>query len=301
MRSATQTEKLHAALLSSRGKLYRTRIAPTPSGYLHIGNAFSFILTSLLAKLSGGKTLLRIDDLDHERKRPEYIQDIFHSLGWLGIHWDLGPQGPDDFEKQFSQVHRLSLYAESLNQLRLTDQIFACSCSRSNSEGGQPHRCKCETARIPLESPAHAWRFRIGKTEVVSIDDLEPLRVRLGETTGNFVIRKRDGSPAYQLTSVVDDIHFQINLIVRGSDLLDSSAMQLKLKESLGNKASFKFIHHDLITGANGIKLSKSAGTAIKSIREGGDAAQIFREFSEWLQIPGSPCTSLNDLVERFQ
>src|ERR1044072_3055513 len=110
--------------------MFRTRIAPTPSGYLHIGNAFSFLLTALHAKKRGASLLLRIDDIDDERKRPEYVNDIFTSLEWLGIEWNEGPSGPEDFELNWSQNRRLDIYKGILPRLREAEIIFACECSR---------------------------------------------------------------------------------------------------------------------------------------------------------------------------
>lgn len=301
MWSAAQTEKLRA-LLDPKGQPVRTRIAPTPSGFLHIGNAFSFILTWLIARHRGGTVLLRIDDLDQQRKRTEYVQDIFDSLHWLGLDWDSGPTGPDDFERRFSQVHRMDLYLEALEKLRLTGRLFACSCSRAKRKEGQPHKCECRAKRTSLQGLDQTWRFHIEDDCVVRVTESGgPIHVQLGPEEGSFVVRKRDGSPAYQLTSIVDDTHFEINLIVRGMDLLASSAMQLKLQEALGGSLELTFLHHDLITDASGSKLSKSAGaTALRTFRNSHELSSLFKEFSAWMGFAGRPCDSLEQLRDRF-
>ncbi|MBL8019578.1 MAG: hypothetical protein JNM27_07950 [Leptospirales bacterium] len=301
MWSAAQTEKLKA-VLDPKGQPVRTRIAPTPSGFLHIGNAFSFIFTWLIARERGGTVLLRIDDLDHQRKRAEYVQDIFDSLEWLGLDWDSGPAGPDDFERRFSQVHRMDLYLEALEQLRLSGRLFACSCSRSARKEGLPHKCDCRAKQNSFQGLDQTWRFHIEDDCVVRVTETgKPITVHLGETQGSFVVRKRDGSPAYQIASIVDDNHFEIDLIVRGVDLLESSAMQLKIQDALDLSRTFQFLHHDLITDPLGAKLSKSSGaTALKTLRNAQDASHVFREFSEWIGLAGRPCENLGQAQERF-
>ena len=105
----------------------KTRLAPTPSGYLHRGNLFSFALTWLLARKDGLQILLRIDDMDRARFRPEYLEDIFRSLDSLGINYDEGPSGPDDFHSRWSQMHRRELYDYALSQMRQDQLLFACT------------------------------------------------------------------------------------------------------------------------------------------------------------------------------
>ena len=128
----------------------RTRIAPTPSGYLHAGNAVNFLLTAELARLHGGSLLLRIDDLDAERARPEYLDDIFHSLEWLGIAWHEGPRDAADFQRNWSQRTRIGRYQVLLDQLRRGGHLYACTCSRKELP-----TCRCRTRpRRPRRWPA---------------------------------------------------------------------------------------------------------------------------------------------------
>ena len=263
-----------------------TRIAPTPSGYLHTGNAFSFLLTERLAKLRNGKILLRIDDSDAERKRPEYVQDIFDSLRWLGIEWQEGPRDAHDFEANWSQRHRLPLYEKAIAKLIANEKVFACSCSRKQlQENG---RCDCETKNLSPETPDTSLRMKIPQDAILHFSDNNgAYAIDLRKETGNFIVRRRDGLPAYHLVSVVDDLHFGVTDIVRGQDLFASTAAQLFLAQQLGeiNFAAIRFLHHPLLTDDNNHKLSKSEGAvSLKAQRESGVSAAILRQqFREWI------------------
>jgi glutamyl/glutaminyl-tRNA synthetase len=297
-----------------------SRIAPTPSGYLHAGNAFSFVLTWLLLRKMGGKLLLRIDDSDAARSRPEYIEDIFNTLDWLGIDWDLGPEGPDDFARKYSQKHRFELYRELLDELRkASGQVYACRCSRKqiqaqSRDGLYPGSCSSKA--LPLDLKNTAWRIRVPENEVIVIHDLlkkEPVLLPLGIQMGDFVIRRKDGLPAYQLVSLADDMHYGVNLIVRGGDLYESTAAQLYLSRHLAN-ASFPwtekaktfqqvtFCHHGLILDQDGEKLSKSRGAAsILQMREAGiGPEEIYRRVAAYLGIEQTMKGTLEDLLVHF-
>ncbi|MFN8712219.1 MAG: glutamate--tRNA ligase family protein [Bacteroidota bacterium] len=241
---------------------FRTRIAPTPSGFLHSGNIYSFQLTAQLAAETGAEILLRIDDLDAARKRPEYVANIFETLHTLGIRWQLGPQTPDDFENNWSQHLRLPLYNETLQQLRQHEGlVYVCTCSRRELDAANG-TCNCKNNNLPFDTPDTAWRVAVEPGTVISFNDLQrgKVEIDLAETTGDFVVRRRDGIPAYQIASLTDDVHFGITHIVRGEDLLPSTAAQLFLAEKLGLTSFLqsKFLHHALITDESGLKLSKS-------------------------------------------
>src|SRR5687768_5857036 len=109
----------------------RTRIAPTPSGFLHLGNVLSFALTAAIARKRGARILLRIDDMDRDRVQPDYIDDIFEVLRFMGLPWEEGPKDAAEFLQRFSQQHRLPLYEAALQQLEKKGQVFACTCSRA--------------------------------------------------------------------------------------------------------------------------------------------------------------------------
>ncbi len=258
--------------------LFRTRIAPTPSGFLHTGNAFSFLLTAQIAKKNDGKILLRIDDNDSERKRPEYIRDIFDSLEWLGIEWEEGPKDSIDFGNSWSQQHRIPLYHEAIKKLVAKGNVFACACSRKQLQeagAGGRYPGTCTHKKIPIGTPNTALRLHVPEGTKISFTDehLGQQTIDLDEATGSFTILRRDGLPAYQLVSVVDDLHFGVNYIVRGSDLLSSTAAQLFLAEKLWNNEFWKtkFRHHVLLPDEHGQKLSKSGGAlSLKQMRENG-------------------------------
>jgi glutamyl/glutaminyl-tRNA synthetase len=250
----------------------RTRIAPTPSGFLHIGNAFSFLLTEKLANENQLEIVLRIDDGDTDRKRPEYVQDIFDTLSWLGISWQYGPTNQDDFEKNWSQQKRIPLYHAAIEQLIQQHLVWACSCSRKQfMEIGF---CSCEVKQLDLHQPDTALRMK-------AADGIE-----------SFIVRRRDGIPAYQLSSIVDDLHYGITHIIRGKDLEPSTTIQLFLarKLNLSTFAQIKFVHHLLLHDSDGNKLSKSAAAnSIRSMRERGiKASEIRARFESWYS--NHPC-----------
>ena len=259
-----------------------TRIAPTPSGFLHLGNAYSFLLTQALAKKHGAKILLRIDDLDRERYRPEYVQDIFDTLDFLEIPIDLGPKSVSELESEWSQVHRMQLYEEALAKLRATGKVFSCDCSRNkiqqiDSRGY--YLGQCLDRRIQLDKPDTAWRVNTLEADFTQFTEYPSLQKTdlIPEETAFYVVRKKDRLPAYHLTSVVDDLHFGVDLIVRGKDLYASTLAQLDLARLLGEDRFGKitFLHHELIKGPNQSKLSKSAGdTSIQFLRKEGKKLQ---------------------------
>lgn len=259
-----------------------TRIAPTPSGFLHLGNAYSFLLTQALAKKQGAKILLRIDDLDRERYRPEYVQDIFDTLDFLEIEIDLGPKSVSELESEWSQVHRMQLYEEALAKMRATGKIFSCDCSRNKIQQIDPrgyYLGQCLDRRIPLDKPDTAWRVNTLEADFTQFTEYPNFRKTdlIPEETAFYVVRKKDRLPAYHLTSVVDDLHFGVDLIVRGKDLYASTLAQLDLARLLGEERFGKitFLHHGLIKGANQSKLSKSSGdTSIQYLRKEGKKLQ---------------------------
>jgi glutamyl-tRNA synthetase len=286
--------------------MIKTRIAPTPSGYLHIGNILSFVYTWLLCKRQGGQIWLRIDDIDAERARPEYIDDIFDSLAWLGLSIDFGPKNRLDFEQNYSQQLRIGRYQALLKELCQTRKVFGCSCSRaqikaSSSNGLYPGICR---GRQPNETAEQAWRIEV-PTEAIAVQDrfIGVETIDLASTMGDFVVRRKGGLPAYQIASLAEDIDHGINLIVRGQDLLGSTAAQCYLAGLLNNNSfgSATFIHHALITDASGHKLSKSEGApALKQLRaQGAQPSHIYRMVALWLGLEQTPYT-LQELLHAF-
>ncbi len=273
----------------------QTRLAPTPSGFLHLGNVLSFSVTAFLAERTGARTLLRIDDMDRDRVHPEYIQDIFDTLSFLSIPFDEGPGDLPVFESSFSQMHRQDLYKAALSELQKANAVFACTCSRSqlaaeSKDGIYPGTCRHKN--IPLDTPQVAWRL-FTDDRVVTIKDIggKQMSRQLPADMQDFIVRKKDGYPAYQLSSLVDDLHWHIDLIVRGRDLLHSTIAQLFLADVLHKRsfADVHFYHHPLLTSSDGQKFSKSAGaTSVRFLKnEGKTATEIFSIAGEILGVTG--------------
>jgi glutamyl/glutaminyl-tRNA synthetase len=279
--------------------MIRTRIAPTPSGYLHAGNAMSFILTWVLARAYEGTIMLRIDDLDADRMRPEYVEDIFRTLDWLGLDYDEGAIGIDDFLKNYSQHKRIDLYKNALENLRNTEgMLYACDCSRKTikelSINGLYSKICCNK-NLNFDKKDMAWRINVPEKVAVSFQEFDPYFFKnkiyptptIAETMGDFIVRQKNGLPAYQIASLVDDVHFNINFIVRGEDLLNSTAAQVYLAHQLGYDDFCKntFFHHSLLKNTGGGKLSKSAGDiALKSQREHGfSPIELYKNVGKWL------------------
>ena len=256
----------------------RTRIAPTPSGFLHLGNVVAFVRTVALGRRNGAKVLLRIDDMDRERVEKEYVQDIFDTLNFLELPWDEGPGNVEEFEAAWSQIHRMELYRVALNVLREGGDLFACNCSRAqvlrDSVNGV-YSGTCREKGIALDADNVNWRLRTDEKEV-GVRDREGrvMKVGMPGSMKDFVVRKRDGFPAYQLTSVVDDLFYNVDLVVRGEDLWASTVAQHFLAERLGKGREFGsigFYHHPLLMAEGERKLSKSAGdTSVQHLRKQG-------------------------------
>jgi glutamyl-tRNA synthetase len=267
----------------------RTRLAPTPSGYLHEGNAFNFLVTALLAEHLGSTLVLRIDDLDAERVRPEYVDDIFLSLEWLGIRVDEGPSGPEDLARSWSQAHRIPRYMELFDTLNQHGLMYPCSCSRAEmmnwSAGRSPHLCRTSDPG-PVRSGT-PWRLRIPHSCPTTILDLAGHGGTLDPAAlmeDPVMLIRGTGRPAYQLASLADDVDSGITFIVRGHDLLPSSVLQSHIAGRLG-LASFsevRFLHHPLTIGQDGKKLSKSAGaSSLRAMREAGERSEGLRQQAE--------------------
>ena len=306
---------------------FHTRIAPTPSGFLHLGNGASFVATWALAKAYGGKISLRIDDLDTERMRPEYVEDIFKTLDWLGIDWDKGAMSVGDFFKNWSQHHRLDIYEKMLDELKKTSLLYRCNCSRKDIQRYSNNGIYGNTCR---ENPViydnsreknvlyegnNAWRIRVDNptniqfSEFIKIAPLpsavEQVQISLDTVMGDFIVRQKNGLPSYQLASLADDDFFNINFIVRGMDLRSSTAAQVFLAEQLGltTFTHNTFWHHPLIMAHQGVKLSKSKGaTALSEFRETGKSPVfVYKQAAQWLGLDAEKVNSLEDLREMLQ
>ena len=278
-----------------------SRFAPTPSGFLHLGNAVNFVLTWLLTRRVGGTLHLRIDDLDRARLRPAYLDNIFRVIDWLGLDYDHGPGGPDDFLRHHSQLLHLPEYNAVLRRLAQQPGLVQAS-TRSRTNGME--------AAVPLETPGAAWRAHVPAGTAVEFSDAwqGKTSIPLAALMPDFVIRKKDGVAAYQVASVVDDLRLGTNLIVRGLDLQPSTAAQLWLAGQLSETAAFntarvQFFHHPLLTDAAGQKLSKSQqqllDTGIMARAQGQQA--VFRAVAASLKLPAAAAETLKTLQQHIR
>lgn len=248
-------------------KVYRGRLAPTPTGFLHVGHYRTFHTAWERARAAGGRLIMRIEDLDPVRCRTHFAHAAIDDLHWAGLDWDEGPDMGGAFAP-YEQSARMDLYRAAFARLKASGAIFRCVCSRrdvamaasaphpEDSEPLYPGTCHVPTLRI-LSSPA-AWRFRVPQGEAVSFLDarMGPQTFVAGRDFGDFIVWRRDDAPAYELAVVVDDAAMQISEVVRGEDLLLSTARQLLLYRALG-LAPPTFYHCPLVTDAAGKRLAK--------------------------------------------
>ena len=221
----------------------RTRLAPTPSGFVHEGNLVNFLVIARLAATFDATVALRIDDIDHLRVRDAYVEDIFRVLACLDIPWTDGPQSTDDMTR-WSQRERLHLYQQAREELWMTGLAYHCTCSRTQRNAYTGDSCPgdCRYRDVPFEAGRTATRLHL-------------------DGVPDPIIWRRDDLPAYHLTSVVDDHDGLINLVVRGQDLEAATDVQRFISKALpGNTFHAALVvHHPLVT-SEGRKLSKSAG-----------------------------------------
>lgn len=255
----------------------RTRIAPTPSGYLHLGNLANFLLIEKLAREHGAALALRIDDCDGTRARREYVEHIFETLSWLGIQWSEGPKNADEFYADYSQVARKAHYFEKLRAL--ASYTYACDCSRRDIAG--VYQGTCREKHLPHVPGKTALRLHVNDPG-------------LAASFGDVVLWRKDDGPAYQWVSVIDDLEMGMNLIVRGEDLRESSALQAYIA-SIVSPEGFKgvrFLHHPLLTDEAGKKLSKSQGSeSVVALRKSGVSPDKLREEISRLTVAWSTLT----------
>lgn len=284
--------------------LRKTRMAPTPSGYLHMGNALSFMITAKFAHRFKAKILLRIDDLDSPRIKPAYIQDIFDTLDFLELPYDEGPRSVVELEQKYSQHLRLDHYEEALSWLRDTNNIFVCDCSRKKVESQHPegwYTGHCLLLKPDWEANGLCWRCRTSEKRKLEWNgtDGHTRENFLPPSMNYFVVRKKDHMPSYQLASLVDDLFFGVDLVIRGDDLMPSTLAQIYLSLLLpkNNFTKASFYHHLLIHQKNR-KLSKSDGAdAIRNKWKSGIKKEsIYQEIGKYLAIK-EPIKNLEEFI----
>ena len=253
-----------------------TRFAPAPTGPLHLGHVLNAVYVWGFARERNGRVLLRIEDHDRERCRPDYEAGILEDLDWLGFVADVHPTG--EFRRGICagrQSDREEIYRHALDRLRSDGLVYACECTRRTLPGGA-YDGRCRERRLPL-GDGLGWRVRIDPG-VEAFDDLLLGRQQQDPSVqcGDILIRDRIGNWTYQFAVSVDDLQQGIDTVVRGEDLLESTGRQIRLARLLGRDRPAAYAHHPLIMKSAGQKLSKSDGdSGVRDLRARGWTPQM--------------------------
>jgi len=283
---------------------YRGRLAPSPTGHLHLGHARTFWLAQQRAQAHGGTLVLRNEDLDSTRFQMEFVPAMMEDLRWFGFEWQEGPDcgGPS---APYNQSGRMAVYRAALEKLRAGHFIYPCTCSRKDirSAARAPHAeddeviypgtCRRNSelrmtndelnSEFGIRNSEFAWRFRVPDGETISFIDgnCGEQRFVAGKDFGDFVVWRGDGVPAYQLACVADDAAMQISEVVRGADLLVSTARQILLYRALGLTPP-AFYHCPLWRDEAGVRLAKRHDAlSLRTLRARGETPESLRR--NWL------------------
>lgn len=276
---------------------YRGRIAPSPTGYLHLGHARTFWFAMERAKQANGVLIYREEDLDFQRCRSHYSDAARQDLAWFGCQWQEGPDQIGDFAP-YKQSQRMPLYLEAWQHLKAMELIYPCEKSRktireasANQQNADLEPIYPENWRPPLDiaknidrPDGYNWRFRVPSNKKIAFNDacLGPCQFLSGHDFGDFLIWRKDGVPSYELAVVVDDSAMQISEVVRGEDLLISTARQLILYQALEATAP-KFYHAPLVVDESGLRLSKSnRSMALRELQAAGFSPEDLRNSEAW-------------------
>jgi glutamyl-tRNA synthetase len=270
---------------------YRGRLAPSPTGFLHLGHARTFWTAQERAIAAGGTLVLRNEDLDRSRSRAEFVAAMLEDLRWFGFKWQEGPDYGGPFAP-YSQSGRYDFYRAGFDALRRNGSIYPCYCSRQDVSRAlrAPHAADdepiypgtCRSNPVARGSRPPNWRFRVPDGETVEFEDghFGKQRFVAGRDFGDFVIWRHDETPSYQLAVMLDDAAMKVTEGVRGADLLLSTARQLLLYRALGFEPP-EFYHCPLVTNEAGIRLAKRDDAAsLRTLRERGATPETIR--SEW-------------------
>lgn len=289
-----------------------TRLAPSPTGALHLGNARTFLVNWLIARQRGWRIALRIDDLDSPRVRSGADRQALDDLRWLGLDWDSGPK---------YQSEHLTDYLRAAARLASQGDLFACDCTRSRIEASQqsaphagehdlvyPGTCtpvqRKELSWDTWPDPGIAWRMRVPERPITFRDELlGDQAVDLATTVGDFIVVAKNGQPSYQLAVVVDDWLQGVTDVVRGEDLLNSTPRQLWIASRLGIQAPRRYWHLPLLVGADGRRLAKRHGDSrIAHFRElGVSPGRIRTVLGHWCGCALGEEATLDELLTAFQ
>lgn len=288
----------------------RGRLAPSPTGAQHVGNARTYLVAWLSARAQGGSVLLRIEDIDSPRVKAGAADQALEDLRWLGLDWDGEP---------VVQTQRLPLYSAALQRLRRAELVYPCTCTRTDIAaaasaphaehegptypGTCAHRSAAAAAALSAARTPFAWRFRVHDSPAFTDGFLGETHVDLRSLGGDFVVWKSAGTPAYQLAVVVDDADMGITEVIRGDDLVPSTPRQLLLYRALGF-APPRFAHVPLVVGEDGRRLAKRHGdTRLSALREAGTTPEsllgLLAWSCGWLAAPQP--VSARELVPLFQ
>lgn len=268
---------------------YRGRIAPSPTGNLHLGHARTFWMAQHRAQRAGGTLVLRNEDLDPARSKPEFIQGAMEDLKWFGFTWQEGPDIGGPF-KPYNQSERIHFYRSALQQLIDRGFAYPCTCSRKDIQQAAqaPHAADdeviypgtCRANRLSdIGDAKFSWRFRVPDLETISFMDqnLGAQSFIAGKDFGDFVLWRHDDVPSYQLAVATDDAAMQITEVVRGADLLVSTARQLLLYRALQLKAP-EFFHCELMLDEKGERLAKrNDALSLRALRLAGKLPEELR------------------------
>lgn len=274
---------------------YRGRLAPSPTGYLHIGHARTFWQAFARARNASGTLVFRNEDLDPQRSRADFVEAMFEDLRWLGICWQEGPDVGGPFAP-YEQSRRRDSYLQTWKTLLDRGFLYPCTCSRRElsriaqapHEGGAarieadetpmyPGTCRSSAAAFDAlrraEHPSGVnWRFRVPDGEAIEFEDLSlgPQRFIAGRDFGDFAVWRRDDVPAYQLAVVADDVAMRITEIVRGADLLLSTARQIRIYRALEQTLP-RWFHCPLVVDEQGNRLAKRHDAlSVRALRRQG-------------------------------
>jgi len=278
---------------------YRGRIAPTPTGYLHLGHARTFWIAMERAEEAGGQLIYREEDLDPDRCKPEFAQAAIEDLRWFGCRWQEGPDHGGSFAP-YRQSERGSRFLEAWHRLKDGGYIYPCEKSRKDVARATqaPHadeqiaeQVYPESWRPPFGTGMDAkvpgstnWRFRVPDGRRINFDDgrLGPCAFQSMRDFGDFLVWRKDGMPSYELAVVVDDAAMSITEVVRGEDLLISTARQLLLYEAL-NWPAPAFYHTPLMIDTQGQRLAKrNRSLSLRELREQGRTPEDLRKSEDW-------------------
>jgi glutamyl-tRNA synthetase len=286
------------------------RLAPSPTGAQHLGNARTYLVAWLSARAAGGRVLLRVEDIDSPRVKPGAAAQALADLRWLGLDWDGDP---------VVQTARLPLYEAALDQLRRLDLVYPCTCSRSDvsaaasaphaEHDGPTYPGTC-AGRTPADAPVlaaagvpFAWRFRVADSPAFVDRFRGPTSLDLRGVGGDFVVWKAAGTPAYQLAVVTDDAAQGVTEVVRGDDLVPSTPRQLLLYRALGREPP-AFTHLPLVVGEDGRRLAKRHGdTRLAALRGAGVKPEAVVGLLAWScgWLPEPTPVTPRELLPRFQ